>query len=238
MLASATGADLDQVAARYGVERATVTPADPAARPPVEAVLETDTRLLERTQQAIEGFTSAGSAGAYRFHALNADPRVKSVSVASPNPGDVTLTLLSNVGDGILRGDLLQAMSDYFSDIRIKPLTDTVTVAGPEIVPYEVAAALEIPDGPDAEAVRAAAEQAVRAYALVQHRLGGTVARSGILAAAHVPGVDRVTLTEPAADVVCTDGQAPWPTTAANAAYTASPDPEGHPADGIEVTIG
>ncbi|MDE2667554.1 MAG: baseplate J/gp47 family protein [Acidobacteriota bacterium] len=238
MLATAAGADLDQLAALFAVERAIVIPADPDARPPVEAVLESDARLRERTQQAIEGFTSAGSAGAYQFHALTADPRVRSVSVRSPAPGEVTLTLLSNEGDGILRGDLLQVVRGYFSNSRIRPLTDTVTVEGPEMVPYQIAAVLSIPDGPDSEAVRTAAEKAVRTYALAQHRLGGTVARSGILAGAHVPGVDRVQLTHPAADVVCTARQAPWPTTEANAAYTASPGPDGHPANGIEVTIG
>ena len=40
LLASATGADLDQLAALYGVERLTITPADPTTTPPTPAVKE------------------------------------------------------------------------------------------------------------------------------------------------------------------------------------------------------
>ncbi|MFT7099200.1 MAG: phage-related baseplate assembly protein [Rickettsiales bacterium] len=83
MLAYASGSDLDNLAAFYGVERL----AD-----------EEDDRLKIRTQLALEGFSTAGPVGAYIFHALSASNKVKSVSVKSPNPGVILVTILSNLG--------------------------------------------------------------------------------------------------------------------------------------------
>jgi len=81
-------------------------------------------------------------------------------------------------------------------------LTDQVTVQAPTITSYAVEATLTILPGPDAAEVIAAATEAVNAYVADQHRLGRDVALSGLFAALHQPGVHRVTLTSPAADIV------------------------------------
>lgn len=87
MLAYASGTDLDNRAADYDVQRLLITPADPDAIPPVEAVWESDERLRYRCQMALEGLSVAGSRGAYVFHALSASPLVGDVAVDSPQPG-------------------------------------------------------------------------------------------------------------------------------------------------------
>jgi phage-related baseplate assembly protein len=84
LLAYARGTDLDNRAADYGVERLTITAADPDAVPPIAAVLEKDDALRYRTQLSLEGLSVAGSRGAYEFHALTASANVASVSVDSP----------------------------------------------------------------------------------------------------------------------------------------------------------
>ncbi|EGG93485.1 Baseplate assembly protein J [gamma proteobacterium IMCC1989] len=92
MIAFANGADLDQEAARFGVKRLIITPPEPDAIPPKEAVYESDPSLRYRTQLALEGFSTAGSRGAYEFHALSASAKVKAVDVAAPKFTYVTLT--------------------------------------------------------------------------------------------------------------------------------------------------
>lgn len=79
-LARATGADLDNLAALYGVARLVTDPGDPDAIPPVPPTLEDDATFRARVQQAPEGWAAAGPVGAYRFHALSASGQVKDVS--------------------------------------------------------------------------------------------------------------------------------------------------------------
>ncbi len=92
MIAFATGADLEHEAARFGVKRLLITPADPEATPPVDAVYETDSSLRYRTQLALEGFSTAGSRGAYEFHALSASAKIKAVDIAAPKFSYATLS--------------------------------------------------------------------------------------------------------------------------------------------------
>ena len=84
LLAFAQKGDLDQAVALLGVERLTLVPADPDADPPIEAVYESDDRLRWRGQMALERLSVAGSAGAYRYHALSASAAIADVSVDAP----------------------------------------------------------------------------------------------------------------------------------------------------------
>ncbi len=92
MLAFATGTDLDNIAAFFDVKRLLVTPADPNAVPPVEAVYESDSNLRRRTQLAMDGFSVAGPKGSYVFHALSASAQVRSVKVDAPKFSHASLT--------------------------------------------------------------------------------------------------------------------------------------------------
>jgi phage-related baseplate assembly protein len=84
MLSYARGTDLDHKAADYGVSRLLMSPADPDAYPPVEAVYEDDERLRYRAQMALEGLSVAGSRGAYLFHCLSASALVADASIDAP----------------------------------------------------------------------------------------------------------------------------------------------------------
>lgn len=210
MLATATGADLDNIGARYNVARLEVSPADPDAIPPVPAVMEGDERYRGRIQLAFEGFSTAGPEGAYRFHALSADVRVKDVSITRPQPGDVLVTVLSTEGDGTPSAEVLANVAAALDAEKVRPLNDTVIVAAAVIAPYAITAQIEMAPGPDTETVRAAALALAQAYAESVHRCGGLAARSGIDGAIHRPGVKRVILAAPAADIVTTRLQAPY----------------------------
>lgn len=202
MLATSTGADLEHLAAFFGVSRQTVTEADPDADPPIAAVLETDARLRARTQLALEGYSAAGPVGAYVFHSMSASPLVKDVGISSPLPGQVLVTLLSASADGTADGALQIAVSNALSADDVRPLTDQVLVQSATITEYTIEASLTTYSGPSADTVLAAALAAAQTYADTHHRLGHDITLSGLFAALHQPGVQNVAITSPAADIV------------------------------------
>lgn len=208
MLACAEGSDLEHLAALYGISRLLVDPGNPGAIPPAPPTYESDAALRRRVQLAPESWTSAGSRGAYHYHALAASPLVKDASVQSPSPGEVLVTVLSAEGDGTPDAALLDTVTAALSDETVRPLCDGVTVQGAQIVPYAISAALTLHFGPDEEVVRQAAISAASAYAESQHRLGADVTLSGLYAALHQPGVQKVNLTSPAAGLDIADHQA------------------------------
>lgn len=95
MLAYAAGNDLDNIGANFSVGRLVITSADETTLPPTPAVMESDTDYRLRIQQAFEGMSVAGSGGAYQFHGRSADGRVADISVTSPSPACVTISVLS-----------------------------------------------------------------------------------------------------------------------------------------------
>lgn len=193
MLAYATGSNLDHLAAFYAVARLDG---------------ETDDRLRTRAQMAPEGMTVAGSRGAYQFHALSASAEVADVTVDNPTPGTVRLTLLSTTGTGAASEELQDEVLAYLSSDTRRPLSDTVVVQSATIVNYAVTASLNVYPGPAPAPILAAAQAAVAAYVVAQARLGYDITLSGLYAALHQPGVQRVVLTEPAEDIVITETQA------------------------------
>lgn len=210
LLAYAGGADLDQIAANYNVARLVIDPGNPAAIPPVPPTMETDTSLRRRVQLSFEGFSTAGPVGAYIFHALGADPDVLDVSVASPTPGNVVVTVLSRQGNGAASAGLITTVNGVLSADQIRPLTDNVTVQSATIVNYTVSAVLTLFPGPDSAVVLAQAQAALATYIADTQRLGRDITRSAVFAALHQPGVQNVALTSPAADIVITPAQAPF----------------------------
>ncbi|WP_322528554.1 baseplate J/gp47 family protein [Salinicola sp. LHM] len=186
MIATAGGADLENLSALLGVAKLTN---------------ETDDELRARTVMALEGYPTAGSVGAYKFHALSAHPDVKDVAVLSPTPGLVRLVILAKSGDGTPSDDVLDAVRQAATADHVRPLTDTVEVIAATITPYAIRATLYVESGPSADTVRAAAEAAVREYAEARRALGAYVALSGIAAALHRAGVRRIEIAAPITDI-------------------------------------
>ncbi|MBA1446582.1 MAG: baseplate J/gp47 family protein [Chromatiales bacterium] len=202
MLAYAAGTNLDHLGALFGVERQIVDPGDPNAIPPTDPVYEDDARFRQRIQISLEGHSTAGSVGGYTFHALSADPDVRDVSVVSPADGEVVVTVLSATGDGVPSAAVQDAVLAALNVEDVRPLTDRVTVQAVTIIPYTVEATLKFYAGPDAGVVRQAADDAVVAYVADHYALGHDITLSGLYAALHQPGVQKVTLTQPVGDIV------------------------------------
>ncbi|MFN2046994.1 baseplate J/gp47 family protein [Pantoea agglomerans] len=213
-LASARGADLDQIGANFNVKRYVITPADPDAVPPVDAELEEDDAYRERIQLSWAQLNTAGARNAYRFHARSADADVLDADAYGPEdhsrPGEVDVYVLSRTGDGTAPQTLLDKTSANLSADEVRPLTDFVSVKSAIIQRYSITAELEIPDGPDAQTVLDNAISVATSYAALSHRINTVIPLSAIYAALQQPGVVRVRLASPAADIEAEMGKAPW----------------------------
>lgn len=208
MLAFASGTDLDQLAANVNLTRL-VTVQQLDADTTVTTV-ETDALLRERIQLAFEGLSVAGPRNAYIKHARDADARVADISAISPEPCEVVVTVLSNVGDGLASDDLLAAVHAALSDEDVRPLGDRLSVQSADIVHFAIRATLYLDAHPEAEPILQSAGERAAAYAAERRRLGRDVNRSAIIAALHAEGVKKVVLHEPADDIAVADVQAAY----------------------------
>lgn len=200
MLAYAQGGDLDNLAILFGVTRQLITPADPQAG--IDAVFEDDTALRRRVLLAPDSYSVAGPASAYVFHALSADGDVLDASAVSPEPGEVTVAVLSRQGDGTASPELVATVEELLAGDEVRPLTDAVTVQSAQIVQFDIEAQLILYPGPDSQLILQTANEQLDALLAANRRLGRDITRSAIIAALHVGGVQNVLLADPVADVL------------------------------------
>lgn len=200
MLAYAVGSDLDQLGGLMGVTRKTLVPADPAALPPVEAVMEADADFRNRIQLSVEGLSTAGPIGAYIYHALTV-AGIKDVGVDTPSAGVVRVTVLADRATGVPTTAELNAVSAALNAENIRPLTDTVNVQAASILTYSVTATIYVNAGPDAATVLANCNASIAAYTAAQFRIDADINLSGIYAALHIEGVSKVVLSAPTANL-------------------------------------
>lgn len=210
MLAYATGSDLDQLGALFGVTRLIIQAEDLKSTPPSPAKYEDDERFRTRIQMSLEGLTTAGSRASYEFHALSTSTKVKDVDVTSPTAGTVKVAILSTEGQGAADSDLINAVKEQLNAEHIRPLTDTVLVESAVILPYEIQAAITLYPTVLESVVMANVNQAIANYANKQHLLGIDITLSGIYAALHQEGVQNVKLTKPLADLIVQSHQAAY----------------------------
>ncbi|WP_159977919.1 MULTISPECIES: baseplate J/gp47 family protein [unclassified Novosphingobium] len=208
MPAFAVDADLDNIAATFGIVRKVIAPADDAQG--TAAVMESDTEFRRRMVLAPEGYSVAGPEGAYLFHALSADAKVLDATATSPSPGMVIVSILSRVGDGSASQALIDTVQAYVSADTRRPLTDFVTVQSAQIVPFAVDYDLTTYNGPDGALVLTASLASVQTYVEESHRVGRDVTMSALFRAAHVEGAQNVRFNAPLSDIPITRLQAPF----------------------------
>jgi len=171
---------------------------------------ELDQAYRERALLSVFAFSTAGPHEAYRYHARSAHPDVLDAGTDRPTPGVVRVTVLSRVGNGVPSQDVLTAVTQKLNADDIRPLNDDVVIEPGQIVQYRIRAKLHFSPGAAPEPILAAANSAAARYTSEQHRLGAAVRLSGIYAALHQPGLLRVELLEPLADIEPQPRIAPW----------------------------
>lgn len=163
---------------------------------------ETDDALRTRIKLAPSVFSVAGPDDAYIFHAKSANPSIVDVAVTSPNPGEVHLFPLLDGGQ-MPTQEILDAVFAQCNSKKIRPLTDTVIVAQPTLLEYEISVDLTLLD----TAVEATTQQAVQNILQTyvdarKNRLGIDVVRSKLASLASISGVYDANVTSPAANIV------------------------------------
>lgn len=206
LVAYATGATLDHIGAAIGVARLVVTRANAATG--AATVYEDDDSFRQRIVLGPEGFAAAGPELAYVKRAKDAGVDVLDASATSPAPGEVLVTVLSRAGDGTASPELLSAVRAIVTDKAVRPVGDLVTVATAVQRRFAVDAKIWTFAGPDADLLIATARAKLDLYLADCRKLGRNVTLSGINAALTVPGVQRVELLSPTADIVCDRTQA------------------------------
>jgi phage-related baseplate assembly protein len=189
LLAFATGSDLDNLAAFYGISR---------------KENETDEELRARTHGKIVGWSSAGSREAYKFHALNSDSRVKEANADSPEPGLVRISILSKENGGIVSEDLLKSVTKYMLREDVRMLTDTVEVVPCGLIEVNVRAKIILMASTPPEILNTIRQSFILAFSKIAG-LGISILRSWIISNLFLNGVKDVELQTPAEDILVTE---------------------------------
>jgi phage-related baseplate assembly protein len=189
LLAFATGSDLDNLAAFYGISR---------------KENETDEELRMRTHAKIVGWSSAGSREAYKFHALNSDPRVKEANADSPEPGLVRISILSKEGGGVVSQDLLEKVTTYMLREDVRMLTDTVEVVPCGLIEVNVKAKIILMSSTPPEILNTIRSSFILAFSKIAG-LGVSISRSWIISNLFLNGVKDVELQSPVEDILVTE---------------------------------
>lgn len=160
---------------------------------------EQDEAYRERIHEAPEKFSTAGPSGAYAYHAKTASALIADVSVDSPAPGEVVVYPL--LEGGILPDtEILTLIREKLNDRTVRPLTDNVTVAAPEVVKYNIALTYYISksDATGAAGIQQAAEKAIQEFILWQKgKLGRDINPTELYYRLRAAGVKRAEITSP-----------------------------------------
>jgi len=185
MLAFAKGSDLDNLAALFGVRRVSD---------------EDDDRFRHRIPLSLEGYSMAGTKGAYEYHTMSFDDKIKDVFVTSDEPGRVSVyALVEHINN---TDELKSALEKYLRSEEIRPLTDLVSVT--LVVPstHSVKANIFLNVGASEQEVKFSIFSALDAFEKAHKVFGCELPYSGLIDALHQPGVRKVKLLSPAEDIV------------------------------------
>lgn len=192
LIAYAEGAYLDHIGALLGVAR-------------LEG--EDDESLRWRIHIAPEGFSVAGPAKAYEFHAKKAHPDILDVKILTPpdtEPGHVEIYPLMKDGE-LPSTDVIDAVFMACSDDTVRPDTDYVEVLCPEAVNFNVNMTYWIDAGLSALSanIQKAVNDAVDAWVLWQKsELGRDINPSELVRRVINAGAKRCEVSSPAFSMI------------------------------------
>lgn len=185
-----TGSNLDNLVARQGIQRLTVT----AATANEPAVMESDARLLERYLLSFNR-AAAGSRDGYLFAAFTAWPGAGDIEVVGRRihgrRGDVDIVVAGLSGDAPAPDNLSLVIAAVTAS-NVQPEATAVSVMAATRVTYAVDLVIEVPTGPDPEVVRLEAVARIRAAADERTFIGGEVPAALLSGAAYGMSVTKV----------------------------------------------
>lgn len=127
--------------------------------------VESDDDLRERTYLAPNGYTAAGSKGAYEYMVREYDSSIEDIHITSPSEREVKIAVL--LEDGQLPGqEFLLGLQEFINEDDRKMLTDHVEVIAPTQMTYDINLTYYINESNKSQATRIqnAVSQAVNDY--------------------------------------------------------------------------
>lgn len=159
---------------------------------------ESDDDLYVRGRESYEGYSTAGTVGAYLYHVKAHNSSVKDAVVQELDPGQVGVTIL--LSNGIPSDAVVAEMQAYLRSDEIRPLGDEVIVSAPTGVNYSVELTWY---GPAGNETANAVEEAIESYIEWQSgKLGRRINPDKLIAAVIRAGAERVTITYPTAQTL------------------------------------
>ncbi len=185
MLLFAKGADLDNEAARYSVER-------------LENEIDED--FLERILMSLDGFSTAGSLESYEFHARSVSSQIDAHAY-SPEKGVVN-TVIANFNESLDEA-LRQQTETALNGDKVRPVTDTANVLIAQELEQVIDAEIQLFNVD----YQAAVEQKIQDNFNLQLRIADNLTYSQIIRYLHVDGVYKAVLNNINSDIECDDHQ-------------------------------
>lgn len=159
----------------------------------------TDEEFYELMRASQDAYTTAGSEGAYIYHAKRVSTEIADVAVTRPADGCVALYVLMT--DGTAAGtEVKNAVKAACSKEEVRPLTDQVDVNDPETVAYNISFKFFIPQNSpySSSEIVSAVDAAVEQYAAWQNgKLGRDINPDKLREYLAGTGVKRIEMTEP-----------------------------------------
>jgi len=201
MIPFSRGADLDVLAAFYGITRRLITPADETTLPPTAAVYENDDELRARVRIAPEGLAEGLTGGGYAHLAKLAAPEVSRVALIKSAGGRIALILQGRTGDGTVSDAVVAKVVAALEDDKGGQLTDVISARSVAPVSYEIDVRLKLPRGPSITLARDLSAERLYTAAEEIKAKGWAVATDALIAAGRVPSAVKFELLSPAADI-------------------------------------
>jgi phage-related baseplate assembly protein len=105
---------------------------------------ETDAAFYERIRESMESFSTAGPSGAYIYYAKTASNEITDVSADCTTPGIADIRVLCINGE-LPTEEIINKVQAILSADRTRPMTDSVNVAVPDTVPFDIDLTYYIP---------------------------------------------------------------------------------------------
>lgn len=215
LLATATGADLDNLGAFKDVARMVVTPANTTVTPNIPAVMESDDRYRVRIQLANRAISTAGSVYHYKYWAMSADARVVDAAVYSPDydngfnmGGQVIIALLSSETGGVASQDLITKVSEVVGRNDIRMLNDKLSIVPAAAIHFSVTAQIKLYPNISQDEIQNAINRLQTAFANAQG-LGRDVTRAWLIGVMISSGIHSIEIISPTEDIIIAPNQYP-----------------------------
>jgi phage-related baseplate assembly protein len=161
--------------------------------------IEDDDSFYNRMRESLEGKSTAGAIGGYKYYAESADARIADVAVSSPSAGNVLIKVLCT--DGELPGeDVISKVYKAVNADDVRPLTDNVTVSAADTYDYSIDMTYYIssPNADSVNVVKEAVDKAVESYIKWQSgKMGRDINPSYLINLVMEAGAKRVMVNEP-----------------------------------------